>query len=141
MKALMLFVVLFAVAAVSYAVATTAPSRPSGVAAANWFPINDRLGLVVPDYQPDLDPLIDGGGPGPQPRRVQNLPPPAGAPPRVSRVMPERPLPPDAWLRGYLMVKEGTQWQRVAIAGSPQLLKQRSRRNEPGLIPGSSGSR
>ena len=117
MKTLGVLVIsLLAVAAISWAVAKGAPDRPPGVAAANWYPINDRLGLVVPAYQPDLDPLTDSG----------SLPPPLGSPPVARSVQPgaEGALPPGAWLRRYLMVKEGRHWDQVAITGSPLLLNQ-----------------
>lgn len=123
MKALgILFTSMLAIAVVSWAVANKAPDRPPGIAATNWYPISERLGLVIPDYQPDLDPLVDSGPPGPNPVRAHELPPSPGSS-GTGGTHPLRRLEiQSGWLKGYLMVKEGTQWERVAIAGSPSLL-------------------
>lgn len=123
MKALTILAALLGIAAVSWAaVATRAPDRPAGIAAANWYPINERLGLVVPDYQPELDQPEALPPRALPPARVRTLPPPPAQEPQQGS-SPTGP-PPVKWLRGYLMVKEGTQWERLAVAGSPSLLNQ-----------------
>ena len=60
-KALAAIGVLLAVVTLGFASTEKAVDRPPGIAIDQWFPISDHLGLVVSDYQPELDPLIDNG--------------------------------------------------------------------------------
>jgi hypothetical protein len=65
-----------------------APDRPAGVAAAQWVPLNERLGFVI--MPPDTGSVIPGANPN-----VLLLSPPVA---------------------GYFMIKHGTRWSRIVIA-------------------------
>jgi hypothetical protein len=62
--------ILLMVVTLGFASTEKVMDRPPGIAADQWFPISDHLGLVIPYYQPGLDPLIDNGP-------IKVFPPPA----------------------------------------------------------------
>ncbi len=72
-----------------------APSRPPGVSADEWAPINDMVGVVL------VQGMIPMGT-----QRVQ--PPRAGILPNIGAAL----IPP---VSGYLMVKRGQTWQRLVV--------------------------
>ena len=107
--------VLLAVVTLGFASTEKAVDRPPGIAADQWFPISDHLGLVVSDYQPGLDPLIDNG-----PVKVLPLPHLPSAP---SITQPRNPVdstpPVSTTLAGYLMIKQGGHWTRLSVVSPP----------------------
>jgi hypothetical protein len=80
------FLICASILTVHFAAGAAATERPSGVAASNWIPINDKLGFVVmspetyPVATPDKQPLL---------------------------------LTPAA--SGYFMARSGVVWQRLVI--------------------------
>ncbi len=99
---------LMAAVTVGFASAERArPDRPPGVTSEQWYPISDRLGLVLADYQPGSDALVDDG----------MRPPPAG-----TVLSPEGELKPErnpSTLSGYLMVKQRGHWTRLSVRTPP----------------------
>jgi hypothetical protein len=113
--------ILLTTVTLGFASTEKALDRPPGIAADQWFPISDHLGLVIPYYQPGLDPLIDGKvfpppmdailpkAHVPQTTRPQN---PGDAMPSASAVPA---------LTGYLMIKQGGHWTRLSVVSPPTL--------------------
>jgi len=87
-----------------------AGDRPPGIAANQWFPISDRLGLVISDYQPGLDPLIDNGPIKALPPATSTVSPPPVVP-KTTQTVPT--------LTGYLMIKQGGHWSRLSVVSPP----------------------
>lgn len=122
--------VLLAVVTLGFASTEKAVDRPPGIAIDQWFPISDHLGLVVSDYQPELDPLIDNG-----PVEVPPVPRTPSAPiitqqtAELLRLLDGPRNPVDAThpgsitpaLAGYLMIKQRDHWTRLSLV-SPAVL-------------------
>lgn len=113
-------VILLTAVTFGYASADKPVRRPPGIAADEWYPIGDRLGLVVSDYQPGLDLLIDNGPVRAVPRA--ELPPPRPSinptPPSAARnaAPPASAVPA---IRGYLMIEYGGHWTRLSLVSPP----------------------
>jgi hypothetical protein len=124
MKALAAIGIILAAITLSFASAGKAVDRPPGIAADQWFPISDHLGLVISDYQPGLDPLIDNGPtkllPPPTDRVLPRSPAPGTTLPR-NPVDARQPSSAAPALTGYLMIKQGGHWARVSVVSTPIL--------------------
>jgi hypothetical protein len=89
MKAFLASVLLVAsVIGLSSAVSADSPDRPPGVAAVDWIPISDSLGIVVLRRE-----------------TVRTIP--NGIGPQVGKDVPAT--------SGYFMVKDGTGWRRLVV--------------------------
>jgi len=109
-KALAAIGVFMTAVTLAFAATERAVDRPPGIAADQWFPIGDHLGLVVSDYQPGLDPLIDSG-----PMNVLTPPRDTGPSPPLN-LRTTRPTPA---LTGYLMIKQAGHWTRLSVVSPP----------------------
>jgi len=91
-----LVVLLFSLSCVAFA--ADVPGRPPGVAAENWVPISERLGLVI--VQGD-SPVVDRGSPANQTNP---------AVPRSDTALFLKPP-----VGGYFMVKGAAGWTRLVV--------------------------
>ena len=105
--------ILLTAVTLGFASAQKAVDRPPGIAADQWFPISNLLGLVISDYQPGLDLLIDSGPITPRPPPTDSIPSRSSAP----RTEPPAPLVPA--LSGYLMIKQKGHWTRLSVVSPP----------------------
>jgi hypothetical protein len=122
MKKLVAIGIVLGVITLPFAFAEKTVDRPPGVAADQWYPISDRLGLVIPDYQPARSPLVDNG-----PIRVYPPPVDGISPHPAPRTVPDPPTglprtpPVVSALFGYLMIKQQGHWIRLSVAQPPIL--------------------
>ena len=113
--------ILLTVATLGFASAEKAVDRPPGVAADQWYPISDRLGLVIPDYQPARSALIDNGPIRVYRPPVAGIPPPSPAVPDFPWIGQPRTPPAVSALVGYLMIKQQGHWIRLSVVQPPIL--------------------
>ena len=103
--------ILLTVVTLGFASTEKAVDRPPGIAADQWYPISDRLGLVISDYQPGIDPVVDG--------RVLPPPPADAVLPRSSADAASASALPA--LTGYLVIKHKGHWTRLSVVSLPVL--------------------